>query len=782
MNALTRALLRWGPVMFVGLFIAVAAFFLAPAAAAQAADNTVSVITTTVELATTDATVSVPVVITASETVTVSSISFVLEYTKACVRIDDTDDDVTVSQSGYEHQIINDPDNGKLSIALWDQTGVQTAFTTGDLLVIEFALETSCRTQGPHTAVFTFAEDPAPSFGRGDGSGYDADAVAIEGTYTLNMNEAPDITSNGFDAAELVSGDRSLGALTANDADEDTVSYSLATNCGGSFNNDGFSIASGALRTSRTFNFEGVKTYPVCVQANDGRGGLTSELVVVTVTDANDNPADIALSVSTVPEGATAGTTIGTLTTGDEDDYNPGSSDADYRTFTYTISETVGTDFSSFQISGSALQVKSGASFNFGTKAIYKVRIRSTDGGDLFVERLFTIQVLGKSLLILPGEPNVPYIVGTAAISVPIRYEARGNEVVNAAFEVSYDSTCVNYVGANGFNGMQSGFSHVSAPDGDDTSPVVINIASGGAILREGIIGYLTFVGDGTCANPSAWITLSFNTPTLKDANNVAVQVGTPTNGNLVVMPNDERGDCNSNGDLEAGDFSAIAIDIFDVENEDWISGELAQNSWLWTPAGTYAGSAQGCDANADRTLAVADITCAARLFFGLTCTAGRDGRTRAAQIAAPASVVAAPGSTVAAPIVLTANGNAVAAAAFTMPIDPALVFDATDADGDGVPDAVSFNTPAGFFKMVLYDAPARRLQVMVAGLTMPLPVLPDGAFATVHLQGAASATGGAAPINLNDVSLGSVEGNAVEVIVAPIGLLNRVFLPAVER
>jgi hypothetical protein len=336
-----------------------------------------------------------------------------------------------------------------------------------------------------------------------------------------------------------------------------------------------------------------------------------------------------------------------------------------------------------------------------------------------------------------------------------------------------------------GINGLQSGFGHVGAADSNNDGTVNVNIASSTSVLREGVIGYLSFEGDECGVNDiGLWTELTFGTTTLQAAGDAAV-TSTTSAGKLIVIPNDILGDCNSDNFLNAGDFTAIALESFDTDSELATSTsptKLASLSWLWSPLGTFKGSARGCDANADRILDVADITCAARTFFGANCTATRSARTRAAQIAAPASVVAAPGSTVSAPIALTANGNAVAAAAFTMQIDPALVFDTTDADADGVPDAVSFNTPAGFFKMVLYDAPTRRLQVLVAGLVMPLPVLPDGAFATVHLQGAASATGGAAPINLNDVSLGSVEGNEVEVIVAPIGMLNRVFLPAVER
>lgn len=780
MNALTRALLRLGAVMFVGLFIVVALFLSMPATPAHAQETTpnVAVIDRTVDLATTTAWITVPVTLTTGST-QVSAVGFVLDYDQSCVRIDDVETDVTglPDSNKFMTRRVNDADNGKLEIAVWAFKNFPLdALPTGNLMEVKFALENACRTGADDRDIdFGFTVEPATTFGDTEGSA--VAGAAYTGTYTLNINLNP--TEIGFTPGtvdENVSGDREIGTLSATDTDGDTHTFALATGCEDSYTNDGFSIAPGAatkLRTNRTFNYEAVPSYTLCIQANDGRGGIYVDTIEVSVVNVNDAPTFLSLDGNTLLEGSAAGTTIGTFHTDDEDTVD---------SFVYEFAAG-GVDNDDFAIAGSVLKAASEITYNYALTPTYKIRVKSTDIGTQSVEQAFTVRIVGKSVLLLPDEPEVPFVVATGFVTVPIRYNAMGNDVVTATFAVSYTDTCLTY---KGLSGLQSGFGHVGDPDDDEDSPVEISIASSTSVLREGVIGYLSFEGGACGANDiGAWTDLEFGTTTLQAAGDAAV-TSTTSDGKLIVIPNDELGDCNSDGDLNAGDFTAIALESFDQASELTTSSspiKLADKSWLWSPLGDFKGSAKGCDANVDRILDVADITCAARTFFGARCTAEPDGRrSQAAQIAAPASVVAAPGSTVAAPIILTANGNAVAAAAFTMQIDPALVFDPADADEDGVPDAVSFNTPAGFFKMVLYDAPTRRLQVLVTGLTMPLPVLPDGAFATVHLQGAASANGGAAPINLNDVSLGSVEGNQVEVIVAPIGLLNRVFLPAVER
>jgi len=95
------------------------------------------------------------------------------------------------------------------------------------------------------------------------------------------------------------------------------------------------------------------------------------------------SPTDITLSNLTVVENQPSGAAVGTFSTTDPDAGN---------TFTYTLVNGSGsTDNGAFTISGSTLYTA--ASFNYEGKSNYSVRIRTTDQGGLWFEKLFTVQV-----------------------------------------------------------------------------------------------------------------------------------------------------------------------------------------------------------------------------------------------------------------------------------------------------------------------------------------------------------------------------------------------------
>ncbi|WP_196517882.1 Ig-like domain-containing protein [Nostoc sp. WHI] len=97
----------------------------------------------------------------------------------------------------------------------------------------------------------------------------------------------------------------------------------------------------------------------------------------------NDAPTDIALNATSVNENVPANTVISTFTTTDPDTGN---------TFTYSlVAGTGATDNTAFAIAGDSLQIK--ASPDFETKSSYSIRVRSTDNGGLFVDKVLTIQV-----------------------------------------------------------------------------------------------------------------------------------------------------------------------------------------------------------------------------------------------------------------------------------------------------------------------------------------------------------------------------------------------------
>jgi predicted extracellular nuclease len=94
-------------------------------------------------------------------------------------------------------------------------------------------------------------------------------------------------------------------------------------------------------------------------------------------------PTDISLSATNVNENVTANTVVSTFTTTD-----PNTGD----TFTYSLVTGTGdADNAVFAIANNTLQIT--ASPDFETKSSYSVRVRSTDNGGLFLEKVLTIQV-----------------------------------------------------------------------------------------------------------------------------------------------------------------------------------------------------------------------------------------------------------------------------------------------------------------------------------------------------------------------------------------------------
>ena len=233
----------------------------------------------------------------------------------------------------------------------------------------------------------------------------------------------------------------------------------------------------------------------------------------------------------------------------------------------------------------------------------------------------------------------------------------------------------------------------------------------------------------------------------------------------LNVVANDDRADCNADGQIDAADFPATVLEIFDTDESI---------NWWKTYTGSFPGSPRGCDSNASEngltgTLASvdsADIICTVLIFFGNnSCTMA----VAAAAVAQPASLIAptdlsgAAGSTVAVPVTLESAGNSVAAATFVLTFDSAAAsFDPTDSDGNGIPDAVTLNVPASMAATVIYDADASRIQVAVYGTTLPMPVLSDGVLATIELQ----VTAGTSDLTLTQASLGSDAGQSIPVVV----------------
>ena len=105
--------------------------------------------------------------------------------------------------------------------------------------------------------------------------------------------------------AENTAAGQNVGAaLTATDADSDTLTYTLEGTDAASF---GIVSGSGQIqtRTGVTYNHEAKSTHTVVVKADDGNGGTDTVTVTITVTDVDEPPGQPAAPTVSATAGST---------------------------------------------------------------------------------------------------------------------------------------------------------------------------------------------------------------------------------------------------------------------------------------------------------------------------------------------------------------------------------------------------------------------------------------------------------------------------------------------
>lgn len=182
-------------------------------------------------------------------------------------------------------------------------------------------------------------------------------------TFTLATGSDPDTTTSGETLSYFVvtlPASGSLSTLPTNALIGGSVTY---TPNAGYVGSDSFAYQ--ICDSSST---------PVCT---------ATTTVSFTVFNVNEAPSNMSLSGASIAENNSLSAVVGSLSSVD-----PDAGDS----FNYSlVSGTGSTDNSSFNISGSNLELL--ASANFETKDSYSIRLRTTDAGGLFFEKAFTIAV-----------------------------------------------------------------------------------------------------------------------------------------------------------------------------------------------------------------------------------------------------------------------------------------------------------------------------------------------------------------------------------------------------
>ncbi len=183
-------------------------------------------------------------------------------------------------------------------------------------------------------------------------------------------------TSTTRSVAENTDSGIDIGSpVSATDADNDTLTYSL-----GGTDASSFSIESttGQLQTSAALDYETATSYTVTVSVSDGNGGTDSITVTINVTNVDETPANNApvftdgtSATRSVPENTPSGRNIGNAV---------GATDADTGdTLTYSLT---GTDANSFDIVTTSGQLQTKNPLDYENKQRYKVTVQVYDGNN----------------------------------------------------------------------------------------------------------------------------------------------------------------------------------------------------------------------------------------------------------------------------------------------------------------------------------------------------------------------------------------------------------------
>ena len=199
------------------------------------------------------------------------------------------------------------------------------------------------------------------------------DSITVGITVTdVDENRAPIFTEGSGTtravAENTPAGVNIGGAVSATDADGDTLTYGLSGIDGASF---GVVSTSGQLQIRAPLDYETKSSYLVTVIVSDG--SLTDSITVgINVTDVDENRGPVFADSSTtrsIAENTPVGVNIGDAVSATDAD-----SDA---SLTYTLS---GTDAGSFDIDPTTGQIKTQASLDYETKNSYTVIVTASDG------------------------------------------------------------------------------------------------------------------------------------------------------------------------------------------------------------------------------------------------------------------------------------------------------------------------------------------------------------------------------------------------------------------
>ncbi len=307
---------------------------------------------------------------------------------------------------------------------------------------------------------------------------------------------------------------------------------------------------------------------------------------------------------------------------------------------------------------------------------------------------------------------NIPGGAGET-VSVPIIFSQNGMDIDTTTFSIDFDQKCLSFnsgmAGAVTFHVPPDFVTTWSYNSGDKDGEIDISIydqTEPRSIIPDGTLVTIKLTVKATCRPEStgaARVGFSVDPPASFGSYGQSIP-GYTTDGFIRLLPG-KLGDCNGDDLVDAGDLSALVLEIFD--GDDMLPGN--------TPGGTFPGDPVGCNPNQDAVVDAGDLSCTVLIIWGNGTAACAGDGTQLDQVedntdgevllAIPEKFPAFPGELVTVPLRFEPGGNQVSSLAFSVDFDSSrLAFLERDQDADGLPDGIHFNLPEGFLASATFD------------------------------------------------------------------------------
>jgi hypothetical protein len=222
---------------------------------------------------------------------------------------------------------------------------------------------------------------------------------------------------------------------------------------------------------------------------------------------------------------------------------------------------------------------------------------------------------------------SIPGSTG-ALVTVPVIFSGNNSNIDTTNFSIDFDENCLSFDGSNpnaiqfmlNSSSFYTGATYNANETASEIDVSIYSFTNPRQAIPDGTIMTIEFRVKATCAAPpgsSRSARVGFSTDPIPSFANSGVSIsGWALDGFVRILPG-LLGDCNGDNRVDAGDLSALVLEIFDGD------GMLPADTPNVNPiTHVFAGNAVGCNPNQDYVVDAGDISCTVNIIFGNTgCT-----------------------------------------------------------------------------------------------------------------------------------------------------------------